>query len=296
MSHSKELPEIKLPILKFAREMIRQADVEAERGGLPAALAGLRKLGLEDFARLMWHLPNPGLPHLSALLPRMASAQVQNTYTGLNGMDLLRSTLAFIRQMESNYARHAGRPLQGETILDFGVGYGRMLRLLYYFTDPANIWGLDPMPEPLKLCADAGILGNLRQSEKIPVSLPTDGRRFDLAYAFSVFTHLSPASADPCLAAVRDVMNPGGLFMPTVWPREMWAFLDRTNGTTNAPRMEQMFDETGFGYLPHNGPAGLTYGNSTIAFDFFNGKGWDFLGYDVSMVDPMQVTVILRKQ
>jgi hypothetical protein len=28
------------------------------------------------------------------------------------------------------------------------------------------------------------------------------------------------------------------------------------------------------GYLPHNGPAGLTYGNSTVGFDFVDDKGW----------------------
>jgi SAM-dependent methyltransferase len=211
-------------------------------------------------------------------------------------MDLLRNTLAFVRLMESNYARHARKPLQGETILDFGVGYGRMLRLLYYFTNPENIYGLDTLPSALDLLAGDGVLGNFRLSDPIPDSLPTDGRRFDLAYAFSVFTHLSPVSAEPCLAAVRDAMNPGGLFMPTVWPREMWAYLDRTNGTTDAPRLEQTFDETGFAYVPQNSPKGETYGNSTIGFDFFKGKGWDLLGYDVSMVDPMQVTLILRKQ
>jgi SAM-dependent methyltransferase len=279
----------------FADRIVSEADAAAQAGGLSAALAGLRKLSLEDFGQLMWSMPNPRYPNLSALLPRMASVETQKKYTGQNGIDLLKNTLAFIRLLENNYVRHTGKYLRGETVLDFGVGYGRMVRLLYYYTDPANIWGLDPMAEPMALCAEAGILGNIRQSESVPSSLPTDGRTFDLAYSFSVFSHLSPLAADPCLAAVRDVMNPGGLFMLTVWPPEIWPYLDKVNGTNRADEMKRMFAETGHAYFPHGGEMGRTYGNATISFDFFRNKGWDLLGYDSSLIDPYQITLVLKK-
>lgn len=283
-------------MLDFARRIVVESETAAASGRLPAALAGLRKLSLEDFGQFMWALPDARYPNLSAMLPRMASVEVQKKYTGQNGYELLKNTLAFVRQVENNYVRHTGRVLNGETVMDFGVGYGRMVRLLYYFTDPSNIWGLDPMPEPMKICADDKLLGNIRQSESVPTSLPTDGRTFDLAYSFSVFTHLSPLAADPCLAAVRDVMNPGGLFMLTVWPPEIWGYLDKVNGTSHGDEMKRMFAETGYAYFPHGGEMGRTYGNATISFEFFKNKGWDFLGYDSSLVDPYQITLILRKQ
>jgi len=283
-------------VFEFVRRIVADADRDAATGGIAAALAQLRKLSLSDFGKVLWSMPDPKFPNLSLALPRMASVQAQKNYTGQSGNDLLLNTLAFVRILENNYLRYTSKNLHNDTVLDFGVGYGRMVRLLYYFTDPDNIWGLDPMPEPHKLCAEAGLLGNFRQSELIPTSLPTDGRKFDLAYAFSVFTHLSPTAADPCLSAVRDVMNTGGLFMPTVWPPEMWQFQDQLRGTTIAPEMMRTFAETGFAYVPHDGAMGLTYGRSTIAFDFFRNKGWDLLGYDSTPTDPYQIVLILRKQ
>ena len=36
---------------------------------------------------------------------------------------------------------------------------------------------------------------------------------FDLAYSFSVFTHISEAAAEACLGALHRALNPGGLLI-----------------------------------------------------------------------------------
>jgi SAM-dependent methyltransferase len=280
---------------EFTRVIVQSAENKAESGNKAAALQELRKLSLDDFGLLMWSMPNHRWPALSTVLPKMADEKVQKRFTGATGHELLKKTLSFVRQMENNYVRYAGRFLRDETVLDFGVGYGRMVRLLYYYTDPSKIWGLDPQQDALNTCKSDGLSANFRLSDTIPVSLPTDGIKFDLAYAFSVFSHLSPKSAAACLDSVRDSIRPGGLFMPTIWPPEIWAFLDQQNGTSYAKDKMREFKESGFAYVPHAGKWGETYGNATVAMDFFKRSGWELLGYDSTLTDVFQITLILRR-
>lgn len=274
---------------------IAQAEEVATQTRDPSlALRELRRLSLDDFGLLMISLPNPKYPNLSLVLPAMASEDVQTAWTGASGVDLLKQTVAFTRILESRFVRHAGRPMQDATILDFGCGYGRILRMMYHYSDPDSIWGIDAWERSLATCREARMLGHLGQSERVPRSLPVGDARFDLAFSFSVFTHLAPGAAEACLTAVRGHMKDGGLFVPTIRPVEYWAFHDKARGTDVAARMMADHAATGSAYVPHGGPEGETYGDRTLSFDFFRKDGWTFLGYDWSLFDTFQVAVILR--
>lgn len=72
-------------------------------------------------------MPTPEYPRLAALLPRMASKQVQESWTGSSGMTLLMQTLGFVRSMSYNSARLVGKSLSDASILDYGCGYGASL-------------------------------------------------------------------------------------------------------------------------------------------------------------------------
>jgi hypothetical protein len=86
------------------------------------------------------------------MLPAMASEDIQKTWTGASGMELLRQSLTFARQVENNSARCCCKSLPNSTIKDFGCGYGRILRLVYYFSDPDLIWGVDVWQRSLDAC------------------------------------------------------------------------------------------------------------------------------------------------
>ena len=75
----------------------------------------------------------------SSMLPRMASEQVQLNWTGASGAVLLGQTLNFVNCIAANYSDLTGKGLKNKKILDFGCGYGRIMRLMYYFTDPKNV-------------------------------------------------------------------------------------------------------------------------------------------------------------
>ncbi|WP_181763263.1 class I SAM-dependent methyltransferase [Mesorhizobium sp. B2-4-15] len=254
----------------------------------------LRRMSLDDFGLFMISLPNKGYPGLSRLLPAMASDEVQKTWTGASGVDLFRQTSAFARQMENNFTKHVGTPLAGSDILDFGCGYGRILRMMYYHSDPTKIWGVDAWDTSLKLCRQAGLPGNFAQSERTPSGLPVGDQKFDLIFAFSVFTHLAPSAAKACLLAISKHIKPGGLFVATIRPIEFWPFIDGIRKTSLSAKMQSSHRTNGFAYLPHGGIEGETYGDISCEIDFLDGDGWKVVGYDRSILDPFQVSVLMK--
>lgn len=257
-------------------------------------LAELRKLGLDDFGLFMISLPNPEYPAMSRILPAMASDEIQTKWTGASGTVLLQQTLSFVRILENNFARYQRKSLHGATILDFGCGYGRILRMMYYYSDPDHLWGVDAWDRSLATMREVNMLGNFAQSENVPTSLPVGDTTFDLVFALSVFTHLSPRAAAACLSAVRRHVNNKGLFILTIRPVEFWTFIDGLRKTDHRSRLIDEHNRSGFAYLPHAGSEGETYGDSSMDLRCFEGNGWTVLGYDRSILDPYQTIVILR--
>lgn len=277
-----------LPILQSAETLARNAKSSEE------VLQVLRWLPLEDFGLLMISLPLPQYPNLSRLLPVMASDEVQRQWTGAAGLDLFRQTSAFVRVVESNFARHRKKGLEGVTIMDFGCGYGRILRMMYCFSAPAQIWGLDPWQNSLDVCRKDRLLGNLALSERLPQTLPVGDTRFGLIFAFSVFTHLPPKVAFTCLSTLRRYVANDGLLMITIRPVEFWSYIDGVRKTNNAPTLTRDHKDTGFAYLPHNGSEGETYGDTSLEPSKLETADWRVLGLDRSVTDPYQVVVVLE--
>jgi SAM-dependent methyltransferase len=272
----------------------RAEQVAAAGGSLEDVLAALRRLSLDDFGRVLFGMPTSEFPTLSRILPAMAPAQVQVDWTGVSGLELLKQSTTFIRQLENNCARHLSRALQGQTILDFGCGYGRLYRLLYYFSNPDRLWGLDAWQRSLDHCIKAGLPGNFVLSEAVPTELPVGELRFDVAFAFSIFTHLSPAAAEASLAAIRRSMNSGGVFIATIRNAEYWPYADSVRSTNHSNHILQEISAGRFGYIPHNGIEGSNYGDAAVPMSFFDREDWRVLGYDSSFGDPFQISVVLQ--
>src|SRR5215475_8615963 len=123
---------------------LRSIEADERINSFEGAVSALRVLGLEDFGYVFMSMPDPRFPKLSRLLPRMATEAVQRGWTGASGETLLRQTCAFVRSVACNYTRFTGRSLERASILDFGCGYGRIARLMYYFSDPSQMAGVDP--------------------------------------------------------------------------------------------------------------------------------------------------------
>lgn len=124
----------------------------------------------------------------------------------------------------------AGFEIEGaERLLDWGCGCGRVMR-----------WWAD-LPETAVLGCDYNsklvrwVNGNLPFAEArkndLQPPLPYGRDEFDVAYAISIFTHLSNDLAAAWMAEIRRVLRPGGLFFFTTHGR---AYRDRLEAAKGA--------------------------------------------------------------
>ncbi|WP_170330623.1 class I SAM-dependent methyltransferase [Ruegeria arenilitoris] len=265
---------------------------------LPAAFDAIRPLGLEDFGAILWAMPDQKFPKLSEALPKMATEDVQNLWTGASGFRLLEQSLSFVRACAASYASAQNRGLAGQKILDFGCGYGRFLRLFSYFSD--EVYGVDPWDKSIEQCQAAGFGDRVKLSEAVPEDLPFDGP-FEFIFAFSVFTHLSESSTHACLNALRAVAADDALFMLTLRPIEFWdvAMAGHTHLTSDPKKMKQCIKdhrENGFAYYCTDQVASPNYGDTSISMEWLanNVSGWEVVSVDRSLKDPYQRYVMLR--
>jgi SAM-dependent methyltransferase len=286
-------------MFSYSDEIIATAEEIAKAGDIDDVLQKLRQLCLDDFAELLFGLPNPRFPNLSSVLPRMASEDVQKNWTGATGTALLGMTVTFVRLAAYNCQKLLGRGLNDRTILDFGCGYGRILRLMYYYSSPAWIWGLDPWEKSIALCRADGVLGQLALSDYLPTAIPVGDTTFDFIYSFSVFTHLSERATTLALTTLRRYVARDGLLVITIRPKEHWqdpavsAWIP-----TDRDELVARHDRSGFAFVPHALEAidgDVTYGDTSMSLEWIKQhvEGWNMVGYDRSLSDPFQVHVYL---
>jgi 2-polyprenyl-3-methyl-5-hydroxy-6-metoxy-1,4-benzoquinol methylase len=249
----------------------------------------LRRMGL---ARTAHHL----LKNTSRLLPAMPPEEVQKAWTGSAGVPLLEQSMGFIEVMAAGYARIAGRPLRGATVLDYGCGWGRLMRLMYAHIPPSRLYGCDPWSDSIELCRSHGVRGHLALSDYLPKSLPFGDTQFDLIYAYSVFTHLSERTCNTVLAALRQRIKPNGLLCITVRPGAYW----RAHSSDEAVRaaMSTSHRYKGFAFVAHDRAAidgEITYGDTSISLDYMRTHWveWEIVETGV-ISDEYQLVIFLR--
>lgn len=287
-------------MLQYVRKALTEVEAEVQSPSLAGVLPALRRrLGLDDFGELMISMPMPDFPGLSQALPRMASVAVQNNWTGSNGLTLLRQSTNFVRSAAFSYTSLTGRTLTRASMLDYGCGYGRLARLMYYFTDPENLHGVDPWDRSIAICQDDGLGENFRQSEYLPDSLPVPRTNFDFIYAFSVFTHLSPRATKAALDVCRRYISEDGVMLITIRPVEYWDLDQSVHELSDTSQVRLAHERDGFAFSPLNLPpvdGDLTYGNTSMTTDWIEAHfpRWRVAMVDRSLDDAYQVYVALR--
>jgi 2-polyprenyl-3-methyl-5-hydroxy-6-metoxy-1,4-benzoquinol methylase len=242
-------------------------------------------------------MPNAEFPNLSKLLPGMASVEDQNLWTGTNGFPLLKQSVSFIHVVGCEYHRLTGRGLNDQRMLDYGSGWGRFLRLMARYTAPDNIWGVDPWDRSIDVCTENRVWGHYNQSQYLPETLPVEGT-FDLAYAYSVFTHTSEPATRTALAAIRKAMRPDGVLAMTIRPIEYWDLATQFIETLPIERLKASHRDTGLAFEPHMAEPGVEqhYGDTSMTLDWLAeaAQGWKIVSHEVSIEDPYQLVVFLR--
>ena len=158
-------------------------------------------------------------PQLRDILPGLPDESIQVRFTGAAGDPVLREGFRVYQLFKKLYESHVGALDAGGQILDFGCGWGRIIRFFLRDVDPARLWGADPAAEMIDHCRRANRWCRFElMSARPPTALPAE--TFDLVYAFSVFSHLSEPVHEDWIVELRRVVRPGGLLIVTTRARE----------------------------------------------------------------------------
>jgi hypothetical protein len=284
-------------MLDIALQAIDRAEELAAHDSLEF-LEALRTIPFDDFGILLFEMPNNRYPSLSSRLPSMPSEELQRSWTGAAGRRLLDLSIAFVRLTDSASSRLADGSLRGKTILDYGCGWGRLMRLMLYYTNPELLFGCDPTETILDICKTHRVLGNVARSTVHPTVIPFENRRFDIALAYSVFTHTSARATDGALNAIRGRMVSDGLLIVTIRPLEYWKRIAVDKPFISVDRMHSDHMTSGFAFTPNNVPevdGEKPYGHTSMTLEYLDSRpGWAVADHDHRLGDPNQMVVYLR--
>jgi 2-polyprenyl-3-methyl-5-hydroxy-6-metoxy-1,4-benzoquinol methylase len=159
------------------------------------------------------------------LLPGMPSEDIQSQTVGTAGDKALEGGFAGYRLFKTLYEKHVGSLNDCRAILDFGCGWGRIIRFFLRDVNPENLWGIDCRPDLIQVCKETSKWCNFNVNNVLP---PTSflENKFDLIYCFSVFSHLAENIHKQWLEEFSRILRPGGVFIATIWQREFVQWCD----------------------------------------------------------------------
>ena len=291
----------------FYGELLATLDAACAHGAAAEQYALFRNLD-DDLWALLLTQQYELYPHIRALLPSVPEPELQEFWNGRSGIPLASQSKSFYSKLRDSYERHAERPLSNARVLDFGCGWGRLTRYLARDVAPGALYGCDPVEGILDVCRANGVPATFAKSEFLPKQLPFD-ERFDLAFAFSVFTHLSEAAHEQCLLALHRSLQPDGILIVTVRPP---AYLHRCEP------MRPLLDALGpdeqaslaaprYLFVPHaavpvhpqyRGQEEIDYGETVITIAYIRERWssrFELLEASLLLDDPHQVMITMRR-
>ncbi len=197
--------------------------------------------GISDEFWLWLHTEGYRRSHsLRTVLPAVADEDIQLRFTGDKGDGVLKGGHSAYLLFRDLYEKHGGSLRQCDRVLDFGCGWGRIIRFFIRELDASRLWGCDPVEEMIELCKKQNKWCNFQKIATKPPT-PFDSDSFDLIYGYSVFSHLSEEMHRSCLLELRRILKPGGVLIMTTRSRD---FIERCADMRKRPDQ----------YAAHSGP------------------------------------------
>ncbi len=249
-------------------------------------------------------------PDLRARLHRHAFPDFEalGRYTGDTPLYHLEGGFGTAHEISRLADKH-GVPIESASaVLDFGCGTSRVLRFLAEFLPGPRYYGTEVFREVIDWGrATFPEITYLHHGPRPP--LPLDSTRFDVAYAYSIFSHLDEPVHLAWLGELRRAMRPGGLLIVTIQSdaarrrlRER-EFAQRL-GVSRPAELCKQFDTKGFGFeacydqksLSDGGLDPQSFGITLIARSYIETKwaGFDLLEHLPGAISDFQDWVVLR--
>lgn len=145
--------------------------------------------------------------------------EVQLKITASSGDEAVAAGERAFKVIRHMMRKHGRPPRDCDAILDFGCGWGRVIR---HFDGIENLWGIDVFDAAIQACRETIPFAHFEQTPELGPS-PFDDQTFDVIYAYSVFTHLSEEAHLRWLEEFRRILKPGGLVIVTTLMRSFIA-------------------------------------------------------------------------
>jgi SAM-dependent methyltransferase len=163
-----------------------------------------------------------GCRYAGNLLPAFPEEQVQISTTGQAGRETLCEAFIFYEDCIKRFESAQNFKLDNKVLLDFGVGWGRILRFFLRDFEPDSMIGIDINPDLLDICRSTFAWGQFIQSAAMP-PLALEDASVDFIVGYSVFSHLSETACRAWIKEFNRIIKPGGMMALTT--RGRW-FLD----------------------------------------------------------------------
>jgi SAM-dependent methyltransferase len=244
-------------------------------------------------------------------LPGFPPTDVQDGTVALHGVAAIDAADRFYIDVRRQ-ASWLGIPLGRYTrLLDFGCGWGRIIRFFVRDVPDQQLYGADVSPTLIDSCVQTGVPGNFSVIDPVG-HLPYPDAFFTHLLAYSVFTHLSPAAALNRLEELARVAVPGALFFFTVRPPQFLEFVAQraeVNAKTSNERAlfalaeearahVQRLGETGYAYLATIPGTKDTYGDAVYTEQFIRHKWaerFSLVSYQYDLSRGWQALVVMRR-
>jgi SAM-dependent methyltransferase len=243
-----------------------------------------KHLGLEEWRWINFE-GREQCPWLDAYLPSLPSEELQARISGHHGRAGLEHGYQIYRVVQHQLHAH-GRPLKdSDRVLDFGCGWGRIIRFFLRDVKPENLWGIDVNEKAIDACLETNRWASFARNEMFPPTGFGD-QSFALVYSYSVFSHLSERAHLAWLRELERILQPGGVFVATTLTRSNME--SETGSIAAYDRGEYCFAEDG-----HHGEH---FGFTAIPERYVR-KQWSkhFEVHDYSM-GPAQIVIVCRRR
>lgn len=186
-------------------------------------------------------------------------------------------------------------------VLDFGCGYGRVLRSIRAAFPSAELVACDMDQAALASCASAfGARAVVGTPDPDRIEQVTE---VDLIWCGSVLTHIDASAWDTLLRYFSRALNPGGVAVVTTHGRRMaWrAEHDKHHYGLHPRQVDRVlatYQSTGFGYADYEGHDGYGISISSPGWAVQRAlgvPGFRIAGYDEAAWDHHQDVMVLVK-